>query len=263
MSNAVRMAGALELLSGAWRIASRNVLVWRHYAGASALGNFGEPVLYLVALGFGLGRVVPDLGGMTYAEFIAPGLVVSTVMYTATFECTFGSYTRLETERTYDAILATPITPSELVAGEVLWGGIKSVIGASFVLSVIALFGLTPSWTAVFVLPVAFVAGLLFSSMALTVTAFSKSYEFFSYYFTLLVAPMFLFSGIFFPLERMPEWVGISAQLLPLTHVVELARALVRGDVGPGLVVRLLACLAFLTPAYLFCQKLIRRRLDR
>ena len=75
---------------GAWRVAARNLVVWRTYAGASALGNFGEPLLYLVAMGYGLGRLVPELGGMSYAEFIAPGLVLSTVMYSATFEGTFG-----------------------------------------------------------------------------------------------------------------------------------------------------------------------------
>lgn len=250
-------------LHGALHVVRRNFQVWRHYAGASALGNFGEPLLYLVALGFGLGRVIPELDGMSYAEFIAPGLVVSTVMYTATFECTFGSYSRLESQRTYDAVLATPVTIPELVAGEVLWGAIKSTIGAFFVLLVIAAFGLVRSWMAAFVLPVAFVAGLLFSALALAVTSVSKSYEFFSYYFTLVVAPMFLFSGIFFPLERMPEMVRFSAQALPLTHVVEIARALVHGTVTRQVTAHLVTVTVFLAAAYWLSQRMLLSRMTR
>jgi lipooligosaccharide transport system permease protein len=246
---------------GARRVTERNLRVWRRYAGASALGNFGEPLLYLVALGYGLGRIVPDLGGMSYAEFIAPGLVVSTVMYTATFEGTFGSYTRLATQKTFDAILATPITVGELVAGEIMWGGLKASFGAAIVLSVIRLFGLVPSWLALSVVPVAFAAGLMFAAMALLVTALSNSYESFNYYFTLFVAPMFLFSGVFFPLDRMPGWVEQGAQLLPLTHAVVISRALIRGDVDPNLFCHFGAIVAFTTVASVACWRLMRRRL--
>jgi lipooligosaccharide transport system permease protein len=247
--------------SGAWAVASRNLIVWRHYAAPSALGNFGEPILYLLALGFGLGQVVPAIGGMSYAEFLAPGLIVSTVMYTATFEGCFGSYTRLTTQGTFEAMLATPVTIGELVAGEVLWGGIKSTFGAVAVLTVISLFGLAPSWLALLTLPLAFVAGLMFMAMALSVTSLSRSYESFNYYFTLLVAPMFLFSGVFFPLERAPSWAGWLAQLLPLTHVVAISRALVRGTPSLGLLLHGAAVIAIFCLAYAVCTHLMHRRL--
>ncbi len=197
---------------GALRVAARNLAVWRQYATASALGNFGEPLLYLVALGYGLGRVVPPIDGQSYAEFIAPGLVVSTTMYTATFEGTFGAYTRLVTQGTFEAMLATPLTVREIVAGEVLWGGAKSTFGATVVLGVIFAFGLVPSWMCLGVLPLAFVAGLMFYAMALTATGLSKSYEFFNYYFTLLVAPMYLFSGVFFPSTVPPSGLAGSVR---------------------------------------------------
>lgn len=247
--------------TGAWAVTNRNLVVWRQYAGASAIGNFGEPLLYLLALGYGLGRVVPELGGMSYAEFIAPGLVVSTVMYTATFEGTFGSYTRFGTQKTFDAILASPITPQELVAGEVLWGGLKGTFGALAVLTVIALFGLVPSWLALGTIPVAFLAGLMFMAMALVVTGLSSSYESFNYYFTLVVAPMFLFSGVFFPLAEMPPWVAWAAQVLPLTHVVELSRAMVRGTLTVGHLGHVGAIVVFLLVAYALCARLLYRRL--
>jgi lipooligosaccharide transport system permease protein len=247
----------------AYQVMMRNLTVWRRVAAASAVGYVGEPLLYLVALGFGLGQVVPRLGGMTYAEFIAPGLVVSTVMYTATFECTFGSYTRMVTQGTYDAILATPIRIGELVAGEILFGGVKACFGGAIVLSVATAFGLVPSPTAVLVVPVAFVAGLLFSAMALVVTGLSKSYEVFNYYFTLGIAPMYLFGGVFFPLDRMPAWVQTAAQALPLTHVVALSRALVRGTGDARFALHLAYVVAFLVPAYWLAERGIRRRMER
>lgn len=246
---------------GASQVAARNLIVWRRYAAASAVGNFGEPLLYLVALGYGLGRVVPPIDGQSYAEFLAPGLIVSTVMYTATFEGTFGAYTRLTTQGTFDAILATPVTVPEIVAGEVLWGGIKSMFGAGVVLTVVTLFGLVPSWLALATLPLGFVAGAMFYALALSVSSVSKSYEFFNYYFTLLVAPMFLFSGVFFPLENAPGWALSLAQVLPLTHVVAISRALVRGAPGAATLGHAAMLLVYGLAAYALAARLLQRRL--
>jgi lipooligosaccharide transport system permease protein len=246
--------------SNALQVAYRNLLVWRRLALASAVGYVGEPLLSLVALGFGLGQVVPQLDGMSYAEFIAPGLVASTVMYTATFECTFGAYTRLVTQRTYDAILATPIATAELVAGEIVFGGVKSAFGGTIVLLVATVFGLVPSYTAVFVPLLAFVSGLLFSAMGIVVAATSKSYDVFNYYFTLVIAPMYLFAGVFFPLNRMPPWVPVVAQIMPMTHVVELMRALVRGTVAPSFAVHLLIVGAFAALAYFIGHRSMSKR---
>jgi len=254
-------AARATFFHGATRVAGRNLSVWRRYAAASAIGNFGEPLLYLVALGYGLGRVVPPIDGQSYAEFIAPGLVVSTVMYTATFEGTFGAYTRLATQGTFDAILATPITVPEIVAGEVLWGGLKSMFGASVVLGVITAFGLVPSWLALGVIPLGFVAGLMFYAMALCTTGLSKSYEFFNYYFTLIVAPMFLFSGVFFPLEQAPRWALAFSRVLPLTHVVQLSRGFVRGALASNLLVHAAVMLGYALAAYALAAHLLSRRL--
>lgn len=257
------MTRAASFARNACRVTLRNMLVWRRLAIPTSIGYVGEPLLYLVALGFGLGQVVPRLGGMTYAEFIAPGLVVSTVMYTATFECTFGSYTRMETQGTYDAILATPISIGELVAGEILFGGIKAAFGGVIVLGVATAFGLVPSWWALGIAPVALLAGLLFSAMALVTSSFSKSYDVFNYYFTLIIAPMYLFGGVFFPLDRMPAWIQRAALLVPLTHVVTLSRSLVRGTVSAGLLGNAAVLVGFLCPAYFLAEYGLRRRLER
>jgi lipooligosaccharide transport system permease protein len=246
---------------GARQVAMRNLIVWRRYAAASAIGNFGEPLLYLVALGYGLGRVVPPIDGQSYAEFLAPGLVVSTVMYTATFEGTFGAYTRLVTQGTFDAMMATPITVPEIVAGEVLWGGIKCAFGAGVVLGVVTAFGLVPSPLALADLPLGFVAGAMFYAMALCVTGLSKSYEFFNYYFTLVVAPMYLFSGVFFPLDKAPDWARALAQVLPLTHVVAISRALVRGAPSGALLFHAVVLALYTALAYALAARLLARRL--
>jgi lipooligosaccharide transport system permease protein len=169
----------------------------------------------------------------------------------------------MATQHTYDAILATPVTIGELVAGEIFFGGVKSCFGGTVVLAVATAFGLVPAWTALLVVPVAFVAGLLFSAMALVVSGFAKSYDVFNYYFTLIIAPMYLFGGVFFPLDRMPPWIQRAALAVPLTHVVELSRSLVRGTVRLDLVASLGAILVFLVTAYLIAERAIRRRLAR
>src|ERR1041385_723735 len=257
------MTALADFAKNAFQVMMRNVVVWKRVALSSAIGYVGEPLLYLVALGYGLGQVVPDLDGMSYAEFIAPGLVVSTAMYTATFEGTFGSYTRMATQHTYDAVLATPITVGELVAGEIFFGGVKACFGGTIVLAVATAFGLVPAWTALFVIPVAFLAGLLFSAMALVVSGLAKSYDVFNYYFTLVIAPMYLFGGVFFPLDRMPAWIQRAALCVPLTHVVELSRSLVRGHVRPSLAMHVVAIVLFLGPAYFIAERVIRGRLVR
>lgn len=253
----------MAFVSNALQVTYRNLLVWRRVAVSSAVGYIGEPLLSLVALGFGLGTVVPQLEGMPYAEFIAPGLMVSTAMYTATFECTFGSYTRLVTQRTYDAILATPIGIDELVTGEILYGAVKACFGGTIVLLVATAFGLVPAWTALFVPLLSFVTGVLFSSMGMVVAATSKSYDVFNYYFTLVIAPMYLFAGLFFPLGRMPAWVQAVAQGMPMTHVVEISRALVRGTPSPALAAHLLAIVAFIAAAFALAFRSMRKRIER
>lgn len=251
----------MQFLRSALRVTARHFLVWRSVALTSAVGNFGEPLLYLFALGYGLGKVVPELEGASYAQFIAPGLVLATVMKTATFECTLLSFSRLEARRTYEAILATPITVPELVCGEIVWGACKSTFGAAVVLSALALLGLVPSWHGLWLLPLAFVAGFLFSSLALIVTALAKGPEPFNYYFVLFMTPMFLFSGVFFPLDRAPEWAATLATFLPLTHVVILARSAFRGEFSLDLWAPAAVVIAFLVLGYTASLYAMRRRL--
>jgi len=239
----------------------RDAKVWTKFYKASILGNLGEPLLYLLAMGWGLGRMVGTVDGIPYIEFLAPGLVCSTAMYAATFECTFGSFTRMTRQNTYDAILATPVSLEDIIAGEILWGATKGLLSGAAMLLVMALFGLVTSIWSALSLGLVFLIGLLFSSLSMIVTARAPSYDFFSYYFTLAIAPMFLFSGIFFPVENLPHWAQTFAWFLPLTHGVSASRALFAGNVGWVIAADLLWLFAFFAVSFFIAVRSIRKRL--
>jgi lipooligosaccharide transport system permease protein len=239
----------------------RDFKVWTTYYKASLIGNLGEPLLYLLAMGWGLGKMVGTVNGIPYISFLAPGLVCSAAMYSATFECTFGSFTRMTRQQTYDAILATPVSLDDIVAGEILWGATKALFSGTAMLLVMTLFGIVDSPWAVLALPLSFVIGLLFASLSMVVTAKSPSYDFFSYYFTLAIAPMFLFSGIFFPLENLPEWARTVAWLLPLTHGVNASRDLFSGSLSWTMVNDLAWLLVFILLTFVIAVRAIRKRL--
>lgn len=209
-----------------WR---RDMIVWQKYLAASLVTHFGEPLIYLVAMGFGLGRYIEGIG-MSYAAFIAPAIVISSMMNGASFETTFSSYTRLETQKTFHGIAMTPVSMEEVVGGEILWATTKSLITSCVIFIVLGLFGLLNSWYIVLMPILMLVVGLLFSSLGMLMTSFARNYDFFSYYFTLFISPMFVFSGTFFPLDKLPTWAKYLAQVLPLTHAVRVARNLFAGQ---------------------------------
>jgi len=239
----------------------RDFKVWRTFYKASLIGNLGEPLLYLLAMGWGLGRMVGTVDGVPYISFLAPGLVCSAAMYSATFECTFGAFTRMTRQRTYDAILAAPISLDEIVAGEVMWGATKALFSGTAMLLVMSLFGLVKAPLAILALPLSFLIGLLFSSLGMIVTAKSPSYDFFSYYFTLVIAPMFLFSGIFFPVTNLPQWAQTIAWILPLTHGVSLSRALISGSLQTAAFLDLAWLAGFTLVAFMVAVRSVRKRM--
>ena len=243
-----------------WR---RNARVWSKLAGPAMLGNIGEPLLYLLALGFGLGALVGDIDGMDYIAFLASGFVCASVMNTASFEGIYSAYTRMAVQETWTSMLYTPLSVADILIGEVAWAASKALLSAFFVLVVAALLGAVEGWLALWVLPVALLTGLSFAAMALVITAISRSYDFFLYYFTLLLTPMLLFSGVFFPLDDMPALVVQGAALLPLWHAIELVRPLMAGQV-PTLIPLHLAVLGLycLLPLWL-AKTLVQRRLHR
>ncbi len=247
-------------LVGALRFWQRNLLVFRKVFAFTLPENFLEPMLYLLALGFGLGAYLREVQGVPYVAFVATGLVASAAMFGASYECTYNAYVQFTYERSYDAIITTPLSAEDLALGEVLWGASRSVLYGSAFLLVVALFGVVRSPWALALPVLFFVSGIVFSAVALAFTAVTPSIELFTYYFALWLTPMFMFSGIFFPLEGLPGWVQSLVWFTPLVHLVRATRALVFGSPGAavGDVVWLLVVAALVLPAPLL---LLRRRL--
>ncbi|GMQ89934.1 MAG: ABC transporter permease [Gammaproteobacteria bacterium] len=239
----------------------RNALVWRKLIGPSLMMNFGEPLIYLLGLGYGLGLFIGQMAGMDYLTFLASGIVASSAMTTASFEGMYSVYTRMVPQHTYDAMLATPLEVDDILAGELLWCATKSLINGAAILVVAALLGATGDMRAFLALPVVFMIGLCFAAPALVMSAISPGYDFFSYYFTLVITPMFILSGVFYPISALPEALQAFVQLLPLTHAVALVRPLVADQPLSDVPVHLFVLLAYAAIGYYVAVVLTRRRL--
>lgn len=241
-----------------WR---RNLRVWRKLAIPSMLGNLADPLLYMFGLGYGLGRMLDDVGGLSYIGFLAAGIVCSSTMMSASFEAMYSAFSRMHVQKTWDAILNAPLTLDDVVLGELVWAASKSFLSGCAVLIVATALGLVPSPLALAVVPLIFLTGLAFAGPGLIMTALSPSYDFFMYYFTLCVTPMMLLCGVFFPLDQLPAAAQMVAQVLPLTHAVSLARPLVNGEVPPAWWLHIVVLAAYAAASYYVALALIRRRL--
>ena len=223
---------------------------------------FVEALLSLVAFGFGLGAYVQGrIEGLSYLQFIAPGLVMTAVLFTASFECMFGTYIRMQLEKLFDAMIATPISLNDVVSGEIMWAATRATLTAASVLIVLALLGLTPSLWAIAVVPVSLLTGFMLASLSVIVTSLVPSINSYNYYITLGIIPMQLFSGIFFPVSRLPANVAWLVNLSPLYPAIRLARSLFIGQTSLELVGYTLWLAGLAVVAYLLAVNLMRRRL--
>jgi len=216
----------------AFRVWQRHWMVYTKLYKTSFALNFAEPALYLVAMGLGLGSFVKDIHGQPYINYIAPGIIASSSVFAAVYECTYGTYIRMTFQKTFDAILATPVNLDDLVAGELIWGATKSVIFGITIMIVVALFGLVDSLFIILVIPLIFLGGLIFAELSVVFCAIVPGIDSFSYFYTLFMTPLFLFSGIFFPLDTMPKLVADLAWFTPLYHLVNVCRAFSTGVPG-------------------------------
>ncbi|MCX5720291.1 MAG: ABC transporter permease [Nitrospirae bacterium] len=244
----------------AFRVWQRHLTVYTKLYKSSIALNFVEPVLYLVALGLGLGAFVKEINGIPYINFIAPGIIASSSMFAATYECTYGTYVRMTYQKTFDAILATPVNCDDLVAGELMWGATKSMVYGTIIILVISLFGLVDSPLIILAIPVLFVSGLIFSEISVIAAATVPGIESFNYFYTLLMTPMFLFSGIFFPLDNLPPVIAKIAFFTPLYHLVNICRSFSSGllSVTKGDILWIFAVALLLAP---YSFRLMRRRI--
>jgi lipooligosaccharide transport system permease protein len=245
-----------------WRVWRRNFDVFMKTIRVNFLPSLLEPLLYLIALGVGLGGFIQAVEGMPYINFIAPALVAISIMNGSFFECTYGSFVRMYFQKTFDAIIATPVSVEEVIAGELMWGATRATINSTTVLVVIAAFGLISSPLFLLVPLVAFLSGLMFASIAMCFTAIAPDIDFFNYPAFLLVTPMFLLSGTFFPLSQLPPLVQTAAQIfLPLTHVVNLTRGLVLGRTEVFLLLSLVWIVVVTLVFFVLSINLMKKRL--
>jgi len=249
------------------RVWQRNYAVYRQTWKISFVPPLLEPLLYILAFGMGLAVMVGDLdlGGRTvpYTTFIAPALVAVAIMYNAFFETTYNSFVRMYYQKTFDALLATPLNLEEIILGEMLWAATKAVIATALMGTVLSLCGLLDFPGTLLLLPLALLGGLLFAALGMICTALSPGIETFNLPIFLGITPMFLFSGTFFPLQNLPGWAQGVAQALPLTHLVLLVRGcalhLWAAELWLSLLYLLVATLVFLPLAIaLMVRRIVR-----
>ena len=204
----------------------RHVRVYSRNLISNALPPFLEPLIFLVGIGIGLGRYIETMNGFPYLEYLGSGLLVTAAMFTAAFECTFGTYIRMEFDKVYEGMLAAPLTAKNLMVGEILWAATKGFVFTTSVLIIITAFGVLPlGWTLLTPF-IGFLTGAMFAAFGLLVTSFVDTINHFNFFFSGVISPMFFFSGVFFPIENLPPIVRPISEALPLTHAVRLARAL-------------------------------------
>jgi lipooligosaccharide transport system permease protein len=213
-----------------WPVFLRNFLVWRKLAIPSLVGNIAEPLIWLVAFGYGMGALVGQVHyngvDVPYILFLASGSICMSAMNAATFEALYSAFSRMHVQKTWDGIMNAPVNLDSLVFAEMLWASFKALFTVAAILGVMLGLSISHSPKLLLALPVLWGTGLVFASVALVFNALAKGYDFFTYYFTLFLTPMMFLSGVFFPLEQLPGWVAAIAQCLPLNHAVALVRPL-------------------------------------
>jgi lipooligosaccharide transport system permease protein len=266
---APRTEGFLARVSRAYE---HQFLLYRRTWRGSLFNSFLSPALFLLAMGVGLGTYVNQgggaaaLGGVPYLVFLAPGLLASTVMQTASFEATFPIMGGFVWQRRYHAMHSTPIGPAEIALGQLAWIATRiTLVGSIYVLVMVA-FGAVRSPLILFAIPVATLTGLAFATPIAAYAATQKVMTSFNYIFRFAITPLFLFSGAFFPVESLPSFIQPIAWVTPLYHGVALSRAIALGTIGadPGLaLIHLGVLLAFATAGLVACLVAFRRRLEK
>ncbi len=243
-----------------WPVVMRNLLVWKKLAGPSILGNIAEPLITLVAFGYGVGSLIGQIDGLPYIQYLASGSVAVSAALAATFEALYSAYSRMAVQKTWDSILNAPIALDDIVFAEMLWAAMKALFSCAAILVVIFLLDISRAPSMLLALPVLGLAGITFASLALVFNALAKGYDFFTYYFTLVVTPMTFLSGVYFPIAQMPPWLQGIAQVLPLKAAVDLVRPLVLGNIPADPLGPLLILTGYACSGYYLALVLTRRR---
>jgi lipooligosaccharide transport system permease protein len=244
-------------------VVRRNFLVWRKTALTTILGDVLDPMVALLALGYGLGAMLPGIDGVRYVTYLSAGSICVGALYGATFEATYNAFSRLQIQRTWDAMLNTPLSLDDVVWAEILWAAAKAMKSGIAILLVVIALDISRAPTLVWVPLVLVLLGLLFSAMGMIISALARGYDFFMYYFTLGVTPMVFLSGVFFPVAQLPAPLVAVMRWLPLSPAVEIVRPLVLGSMPPhlwrdGLQLAVSALVAIWLAAVLMRRRLLR-----
>lgn len=244
----------------------RHMRVYTKNLVANGFPPFFEPLLFLLAMGVGFSGALggKPVDGLPFMDFLASGLVLTSAMYTSAFECSYGTFIRLNYDKTYDSMLAAPLSPADILIGEMLWAGTKGAFFSAAVLVVMTLFGTIGTWSSLFSPLVGFLTGLVFASASLLVTSFVRyNIDHFNFYFTGFLSPLFFFCGVLFPVTQLPVPLDTIAEILPLTHLIRLERAVCFGNWGPEHAIALGYCLLLIALlGWLAVTRLKRQLID-
>jgi len=243
----------------------RNMVSYKRFIVSTFLVSLIEPLFYLITFGIGMGAYMGYFGGKPYLYFLVPGVLVSSVMMSSTFECLYGTFVKMVHEKLYDSLVATPVSAEDAVAGDIAWGAFRGLVSGTLMMLVAVAMGILPvSIPSVLLLLVLMVfVGILFGSLAMIVTSISPSFDFFNYYTELVITPMLFFSGVFFPLDRFPAWMRSLSEFMPLTHAVKISRAVFSGEyhakyIWNFLVIFVLEVVAFAVGVRMMKKRLIK-----
>jgi lipooligosaccharide transport system permease protein len=214
-----------------WPVFMRNLLVWRKLALPSLVGNIAEPLMWLVAFGYGMGALVGEVtvggeGGtrVPYILFLASGSICMSAMNAASFEALYSAFSRMHVQKTWDGIMNAPVSLDSVLLAEMFWAAFKALFTVTAILGVMLVLGISHSPKLLLAWPILLLVGMMFSCIALIFNALARNYDFFTYYFTLVLTPMMFLSGIFFPRDQLPAVVRVISDWLPLTNAVEIVR---------------------------------------
>jgi len=238
----------------------RNFLVWKKLALPSMIGNLLDPLFYMLALGYGLGSFIDEINNISYIAFIATGTVCYGTLNSATFEILYSTFSRMHVQKSWDAILITPVRMIDIVNGEILWATTKSVLSGSAIMLVMLALNILNLKQMFFIFPLIILIGVTFSCMGFVITSVSKSYDFFMYYFTLVITPMLLISGVFFPTEKMPIIIQKVSEFLPLKNAIDIVRFIVF-DQSSNLLKNFFILILISLVCYILTIKILRKRL--
>jgi len=238
----------------------RNLRVWRKLALASIVGNIADPLIVLVAFGYGLGRLLPEVGGVPYILFLAAGSMCMSTMTAASFESLYSAFSRMHVQKTWESLLNAPLELDDIVIAEWLWAATKSLFSGVAIMAVIWTLGISRAPTLPLALGVVVLTGLCFGAIGLCFNALARGYDFFTYYFTLIMTPMIFLSGVYYPVSALPDWLAPVAAALPLAAAVELARPLVIGEWPQDWLRPLATLVGFAAGALYLALVLTRRR---